>query len=189
MGKYEEVSAQTKQNLTDAFWELYSQKRIERITVRDIAAKAGYNRSTFYEYFVDVCDVLEQLENSLLPELSEMPPLDIANKSQEAITAYILLFQKHSEYYRVLLGERGDARFAAKLKNGVKERLRSTLPGEENTRLDYALEIVLSAMIGALVHWYDRGQDFPMDELIRMIGGFMDYGLPGLVLEWRKRTT
>ena len=189
MGKYEVVSAQTKQNLTDAFWELYSQKRIERITVRDIAAKAGYNRSTFYEYFVDVCDVLEQLENSLLPELSEMPPLDIANKSQEAITAYILLFQKHSEYYRVLLGERGDARFAAKLKNGVKERLRSTLPGEENTRLDYALEIVLSAMIGALVHWYDRGQDFPMDELIRMIGGFMDYGLPGLVLEWRKRTT
>jgi AcrR family transcriptional regulator len=155
--------------------------------VRDITAKAGYNRSTFYEYFVDVCEVLEQLENSLLPELSEIPPLDIANKSQEALTAYMQLFQKHSEYYRVLLGERGDARFAAKLKSGVKERLRSTLPGAESTRLDYALEIVLSVMIGALVRWYDRGQDYPMEEMIRMIVGFMDHGLPGLVPEWTKR--
>ena len=51
MGKYEEVSARTRQNLMDAFWELYCEKRIEKITVREITAKAGYNRGTFMNTF------------------------------------------------------------------------------------------------------------------------------------------
>ncbi len=36
MNKHQERSSQTRQNLLDAFWELYCVKRIEKITVRDI---------------------------------------------------------------------------------------------------------------------------------------------------------
>ena len=52
---------ETKQALIQAFWKLYREKRIEKITVGEIAAVAGYNRSTFYEYFYDVPDVLQQM--------------------------------------------------------------------------------------------------------------------------------
>ena len=51
MQKKEKMTGQTRQNLMDAFWILYCEKRIEKITVKDIVNKAGYNRSTFYEYF------------------------------------------------------------------------------------------------------------------------------------------
>ena len=64
MKKQPEITVQTKQNLTDAFWQIYCTKRIDKITVRDITTKAGYNRGTFYEYFRDVYDVLEQIGTS-----------------------------------------------------------------------------------------------------------------------------
>lgn len=74
-GKRMNKHASTHQSLIDAFWELYTQKRIDKITVREITAKAGCNRGTFYEYFLDVYDVLEQIENGLIPEIDELPPL------------------------------------------------------------------------------------------------------------------
>ena len=33
MNKRTEITAQTKQNIIDAFWDLYCEKRIEKITV------------------------------------------------------------------------------------------------------------------------------------------------------------
>ena len=66
MNKQPQITEQTKKNLTDAFWKQYLEKPIEKITVRDIAATAGYSRATFYEYFTDVYAVLEYIENDLL---------------------------------------------------------------------------------------------------------------------------
>ena len=51
MKKQPQVTAITRQNIADAFWELYKTKPMEQITVKDVIAKAGYNRGTFYEYF------------------------------------------------------------------------------------------------------------------------------------------
>ena len=44
---------QTKENLVEAFWTLYKDKPLEKITVKEITDKAGYNRGTFYSYFKD----------------------------------------------------------------------------------------------------------------------------------------
>lgn len=75
MGKRVEVTAQTKQNIIDAFWQLYCQYPLSQITVTAVIARAGYNRSTFYEYFRDVADVLDTLEAFLIPTTETLPPL------------------------------------------------------------------------------------------------------------------
>jgi AcrR family transcriptional regulator len=66
-----EITAQTRKNLMDAFWHIYSKEGIEKTSVREIVGKAGYNRCTFYEYFTDVYDVLEQIEASILPNIEK----------------------------------------------------------------------------------------------------------------------
>lgn len=68
MKNNKEIISNTKQDLIDAFWYFYCNKRIEKITIKEITLKAGYNRSTFYEYFIDIYDVLEQIESSLIPK-------------------------------------------------------------------------------------------------------------------------
>ncbi|URN86257.1 TetR/AcrR family transcriptional regulator [Acetobacterium wieringae] len=56
----------TRQNLIDSFWLLYCQKNIEKITVKEICEIAGYNRSTFYVYFNDVYEILEEIEEQTI---------------------------------------------------------------------------------------------------------------------------
>ena len=41
----------TKQAFVDALCQLTCKKPVARVTVKEISDKAGYNRSTFYQYF------------------------------------------------------------------------------------------------------------------------------------------
>lgn len=172
MGTYKEVSAQTRQNLMNAFWQIYREKRIEKITVREITAKAGYNRGTFYEYFVDVYDVLEQIEQSLLPGIADIPPiLPIPTVEGSPIDFFIDFYESGNEYYTVLLGENGDPSFAAKIKNNIKGELLSRIAnnGIDTLELEYSLEYLLSAMIGVLTHWFKNGGNISRERLVALM--------------------
>ncbi|MPN01388.1 hypothetical protein SDC9_148597 [bioreactor metagenome] len=176
MAKYKEISIQTRQNLIDAFWELYCEKRIEKITVREITTKAGYNRSTFYQYFNDVYDVLEQIEESLLPNIEEMPPLlpTVYNESVP-IDSFIKLYSSSSKYYTVLLGDNGDPAFAGKMKNGIKAKLLEQLEANESTmEIDYTLEYMLSAMIGILTYWFKNNENMSKEDLVKLMYELMN---------------
>ena len=66
MKKQPEVTAQTRKNLVMAFCALYEDRPIEKITVKDVVASAGYNRSTFYEYFSDIYELLKFIEDDVI---------------------------------------------------------------------------------------------------------------------------
>ena len=48
MRKQPEVTEQTKANLRTAFWSLYKEKAIEKITIKEITDAAGYNLSLIH---------------------------------------------------------------------------------------------------------------------------------------------
>jgi AcrR family transcriptional regulator len=179
MKKQPELTAQTKENLMESFWQIYCQKRIEQVTVKEITAKAGYNRSTFYEYFTDVYDVLEQIEDSLLPSLQDIPPLSLINASNTPMPIYAFpkMYEKNRKYYVVLFGDNGDPSFQSKIKNHMKAMLKNILSAQgigDNFEIDITLEYTLSAMIGVMTYWFkmetipDGDKLFElMDELVR----------------------
>ncbi|MGL6008800.1 MAG: TetR/AcrR family transcriptional regulator [Culicoidibacterales bacterium] len=161
---------QTHQKLTAAFWQLYCQKRIDKITVHDITTLAGYNRSTFYQYFQDVYDVLEQLELSLLPSLAQLPTVQpSANPEKTPINQVVSLFAQHREYYAVLLGENGNPAFAHKLKVSIKQTLFVHVQPQPPLELDYALEYTLSALIGTLTYWFENNENLAEEKLLAVI--------------------
>ena len=181
MKKQPEVTAQTKQNLIDAFWSLYCEKRIEKITVKEITQKAGYNRGTFYEYFIDVYDVLEQIEQSLIPALDELPPITMPNHNMGMpLDMFLKLYEQNSKYYSVLLGDNGDPAFASKLKNSTKPILKQAIPENHDldpTELDFILEYVLSAMIGIMSYWFRQDKVLPAEDLITLMIELMENGV------------
>ena len=181
MSKRIELTAQTKKNIIDAFWALYCEKRIEKITVRDITSKAGYNRGTFYEYFTDVYDVLEHIENSLIPTLNELPPISIPTGTLGMpLNGFFELYEQNNKYYSVLLGDRGDPAFASKLKNSIKPTIMQVFaykPNVDQKELDYILEYTLSAMIGIMSYWFRQSDALANDKLHELINRLMDEGV------------
>ena len=176
--KQPEITMMTKQTIKDAFWELYKDKKIEKITVKDITQKAGYNRSTFYAYFKDVYDILEQIEEDLMPGIEHLPPID---KSGEHSPYYFenifTIYEKNSAYFSVLLSENGDPRFAIKMKNVFKSMMTEAIINRVNIsadEMDYALEFLVGATISIVKHWFDQDKNIPTEQLIPLMYKLMD---------------
>jgi len=190
MKKQPEVTAQTKQNLTYAFWSLYKEKRIEKITVREITQLAGYNRGTFYEYFLDVYDVLEQLENSIMPQMQDLPPMNLpmmggAPVMPFPVEAFIKLYKTYDEYYTVLLGDNGDSAFMGKIKKVLLPKQKAMLlerGAKDGFELDAVLEYTNTSMIGIFAYWFRLENKPPIEEFLALMYKIMQGGLQNTII-------
>lgn len=168
MNKRPQVVAQTKENFLQAFWMLYKQKGIDGISVSDLVKSAGYNRSTFYEYFKNIRDLLDRIEDSLLEEINEQIINHIENDldDKEAIRLLAVLYQEKGEYLSVLLSENGDPQFVKKIKDVMRPQIaRIFRLNTEDLRTKYVIELGMSSIIGTLTYWYSNGMDLPAEEL------------------------
>jgi AcrR family transcriptional regulator len=185
MRKREDITAITKQNLIDAFWALYCHKRIEDITVKEIAKNAGYNRGTFYEYFTGVHAVLTAIEKSLVPSLDQLPPIATSSGSiGMPIDVFLKTFEQNGRYYSVLLGDHGDPAFAGMLKDSIKPNILKLLadkPGINSIDLDYILEYTLSAMIGLMSYWLKQEEAPASDRLFELVHRLMKDGIASTI--------
>lgn len=173
MYKQSVTAEKTRQKLIDAFLSLYATRRIDKITVREITNMAGYNRGTFYAYFFDVYDVLEQIEAEALPSLEELPPMmDAGEVSPVFVASFLSLYQEKFKVYDVLLGDNGDPAFQRKLKNSIKSTLFEMLAKKGNVNVievDLMLEYILSGLIGILIYAFQNKPNIPEEQFVAMI--------------------
>lgn len=165
MKKQPQVTEQTKSNLREAFWKLYTQKAIEKITIQEITTLAGYNRGTFYLYYKDVYDLLEQIEEELLGKircviegsLTEEDSFDLSRQ----MGVLVELMQTHSRYAAVLLSDRGDPSFTRRLKELIWPLLnRFFVPSQGHSPYEMGLlaEFYLSGILAAVSKWSEDPQ-------------------------------
>jgi AcrR family transcriptional regulator len=190
MKKKPEITAQTRENLIQAFWGLYRQKKIEHITIKNITTRAGYNRSTFYEYFVDIYDLLNQLEDTLLEYLKEqiLDSLD-GGLNDDIIQKLADVYESKGDYLGILLGENGDPNFVKKLKTVMRSTLVGTfkLP-EKEIHTSYIFEFGMSAIIGTVTHWYQSKRDLPSKEMVRLLRSMLERGITPEIQEYSGRS-
>lgn len=170
---------QTRRDLIDAFWLHYSSTPIERISVRMICERAGYNRSTFYDHFDNVYDLLRHIEDELIPSWEKLPPVTLPDGPiGMPVETFFDLFERDKEYYTKLLGSSGDPSFALRFKEAVINMLIKRLPvPQEEAELRMVLEYVVSGMIGVLVSWLDQGEPIPRAELYHLLERLLPQGI------------
>lgn len=180
------VTEQTKTNLRRAFWQLYEQKPIQKITVKQITDLAGYNRGTFYLYFKDVYDLLDDIESKVLEVIGGMmkdllvPDGCLTSAGQlhrtpgfeAAMMPLAQTVRMYGSYARVLLSDRGDPKFKARFKEIVWPPLKRTLPlrrahspKEESVIREYCM----AGLIAAICAWLDEEEPLPVDAFISLL--------------------
>jgi len=186
MKKKSELTSLTRKRLMDSFWKLYRENKIEKISIKEITDNAGYYRSTFYEYFTDIYDVLNQLESDLILYLKENVhnSLDV-NRSDNIVKILANMYEVHGEFISVLLGENGDPHFNQKLKDFFRPMLFDTFGlSESDIHAQFIYEFSISAIISSIKYWYDSGKQLSSEELIIMLHSLLEHGVRNQILKY-----
>ena len=175
MAKRPHITETTRKNLTDAFWKIYQTKPIERISVREITDLVGYNRGTFYLYFKDVHDILEQIESDTLSIIESKARYysgrfcsDFSGNDLSEVTAAAMEIFESCDYKPfILLSDRGYQRF----EEAIKERMHSHLEegvkklvDTDDITKEYIIHFVISGVLGIIKKWYADGMVIPVEE-------------------------
>lgn len=176
MKKRSEQTLLTKEKLINAFWALYEQKPYEQITVREISELAGYNRSTFYTYFKDVYDVLEQTEDEIYWLLEEEFDRSLHIHSREQVAESVRFIgeflKKNHKRLILLLGENGDVKFTHRIMQRMREQMRLHLrevTNRDDAAFEYMVEYIMNAHVGLTLRWFQNGCDIPFEQMTALI--------------------
>ncbi len=181
----ESPSPNAKERIKEAFWALYQSRPIGKISVKEIVALAGCNRTTFYYYYCDVYAVLEEIELHCLPV--ELPSLIVqiitGERNYDEIAAFVSSHQALYKQICYLLSAHGDPGFAQRFKNEML-RLWSAAAGISFAGLDKTLRLRLELIIGGLMSLFacsGNGEAIALEEIAETMQTVIAQELPQLL--------
>ena len=166
----------TKKLLRDSLFALLQQKSINEITVTELTEVADINRATFYFYYTDIFDMLDQIQIEAY-EMFESVLLGTEEfiNSPEAFSKYIeniLLFCKSNPTIArfVITREYNNNKVLSK----IKKLLAKNVPvAKENYSQEdprrFILNFALNALTGTVVDWMDDGMVIPPSVMAEFI--------------------
>lgn len=170
---------ETRQALLTAFCDLYRENPLEKITVQSVTRKAGYNRTTFYQYFLDIEDLLRQVEESLLAYISQKRnSLSVDERPHDLIEDLVAIYEERAIEVNALLGPYGRVHFTEKLKKSLDLSAFHLDSMQDNKYQPYLLEFRLTSALNLFSLWLSRGQDLSVEELIGLVTKLYHYN-PG----------
>lgn len=178
--------ANTKQIIKDEFIDLYINRSIDSIRIKEITDKAGLNRGTFYIHYQDIYDLLDEVEDELISGLdkhiSKIKELIAINSNLNTLKPVLVqgleYIKERSKYFKAFLGENGSPSFLKKIKNIAKTKFLDNLKSKSKPEeyCDYLIEYIVSANVGIIVYWLETGMKLSAEELTNLMSSTMFRG-------------
>ena len=187
----------TKQQVRRAFIEIVNEKGLERLSMSDIARRAGINRGTLYLHYTNKYDLLRGLEDEALDRLAGIlfAPLPEGGVSapgdlvpDDAILEALRYVRDEQDFFKVLVSPGGDTEFVERIKemigrsifdeirqSGLRQASDPDIPDE------YVREIVLGGVMAAIRRWLETGAQEPARLIARLISRTKDVALENLM--------
>lgn len=166
----------TKKLLRDSLFSLLQEKSINEITVTELTDVADINRATFYFYYTDIFDMLDQIQNEAydLFEYVLQGAEDCAS-TPETFVKYvenILIFCKQNPSIArfVITREYNNNKVLTKIKKLLAKNV--PVAKEQYTQDDprrFILNFALNSLTGTVVDWMDDGMVIPPNVMAEFI--------------------
>ncbi|MDO4556125.1 MAG: TetR/AcrR family transcriptional regulator [Lachnospiraceae bacterium] len=181
MGTYENARKATREKIIRAFWELYQEQPINKITVKQLTEKCEIHRGTFYIHFQDMYSILNEIEANLLENLRKIDELYHNNLGSLAMYGQTLYdcFQSEKEYLRVLVLNRRDPFFSQKYLAHLKEHVLNICIADNSKNCGEkelaVLDIAVSSIVDVLLYSICNST-LTIEEINELISGFIQNG-------------
>lgn len=164
----------TKKALREALLTLLRDKSINEITVTELTSLADVNRATFYFYYTDLIDMLQQIQNEAYEAFSAVVKKATVQVSTiDGFTEYaerLFTFCKDNEtLVRFIINNDVNS----KLYTYVQQLMLTNIPNTkeifgENNPAKYLSNFVITAMIGICIDWLDDGMKVSAHDLAEL---------------------
>lgn len=166
MNKQPEITALTRKKLIDTYFDLMA--RGEKTTVATVTETAGYNRCTFYRYFTDTRDLLEQKETEICDAFQHaVDCCDLQTDADGLVSLFVGVYEQYGSYISVLLGGYGDPNFIGRMKQIIRPIAMQIFASASDfhTAAELKTVFVLSGVLAVIKQWYASGQPIPASQL------------------------
>ena len=176
-----------KEILAESFQELASQKKVDKITVIDIAENCGYSTTTFYRHFTDKYDLMAWAYTQRLEEIISGFDRDMQGWKQTWLDA-ALFYDEQKEYLKnLLLHTSGFDSFVRNMKRIHYESLRKKiLNTADESEFDVKMEMYVRAYCQGTVDltcdWIMGQYDAGPEELAEVYENLLPYPLKAYLL-------
>lgn len=173
----------TKQIIKQSFFMLLKEKPVSKITVTKICEESGINRTTFYKYYLDVWDLLDQIESDLAFEMNlfiEKAANHTLTDSQSPLArsafdvgcpdgydfkngiVYILkAIRANGDKYLLLASDHGDPRYIKdilkKWYDGNGDMIGRMLPGLDGVKRVWLYDFITQGDTAVVMDWIEGG--------------------------------
>lgn len=171
-------AARTRAALQSSFKELLKHKPYQKITISDIADKAGIARHTFYNHYETKQDLLYYVVDSILEEYyGNLENLNLFGTNPEEErrmhTSFFQAWKDNADVIGLLKSVDLDMVIIERLKTLFRrfyyEKVADELPGVSLQFANYVISFNAYTLVGLLKPWFDSGmKDSPSD-----LGGFL----------------
>ena len=169
----------TRKVIEDTFMELLEQKPVNRITVTEVCQGAQINRATFYKHYLDVPDLLEQIEERLLEELKAVigdAPSDGSVTMEvllEKMTRVLQYIKNGAGQYMILAGDGADPTLPMKTFQLINSMyyplLAQRFPQKSEAYREMLYNYLTLGCGGALMVWIRRGMQESCGEMAQFL--------------------
>lgn len=144
--------------IKDTVLKLSEKKEINKITVTEICKIADINRATFYKYYRDIYDLIEQLEKELYKSIKKA--IEIIEKTQDLkpfIENMINAIYENKDTCKILFGKNGNKDLLRKiiyltyLDNIID--FKRKLKNYSSKEIDYIFEFIAYGSMGIIENW------------------------------------
>ena len=172
----------TRQKLTDGLAEVLKTKNIRSVKVNELTVASGVNRATFYLHYKDIEDFLEQTENELIREFTEIFDCNSLRMQRDgtfpAVHAVFEFISTHATIINAIVGPNGDKNFSYHLASIAREKIIHDLVKRnyENLIDHYSIYYMINGCSGVIFKWINDGMKEPSEQMAKILDQFISKG-------------
>lgn len=174
----------TKHAIFKAFVELLNEKDVNQITITDIAKKANINRKTFYNYYSDAYEVMEEIENLTVEAfINNMGTVEFTNMADfltEIFIKFTETVNNDLQCFNLLFKTNNRSFLIVKIVEALKKYVQKRI--EESNELDMRrFEVVsnfyLSGVLSVYMNWFMNNYDQSIEEISALLTELVLHGI------------
>ena len=177
----------TRTQLRKCLSILLETKKIQNITVKELAQMADINRGTFYLHYKDVYDLLDHIQKDLLRDFENILTTIAPDTDNLVpfIEALFLFIYRNKDMSKIFLHEDLEASFSSELRSKLQicvfNKYKVFIKQKNMPYFELYYDFIISGTIGLLVRWVDSEFQMSPHELAVLTNSFIQSGLTNII--------